>query len=48
MLASVIWFSTLGLGARYLTPVFAKPRAWQILDGIIALVMWALAASLFT
>ncbi|MFS2004742.1 LysE/ArgO family amino acid transporter [Duganella sp. CT11-25] len=48
MLASVIWFSTLGLGARYLTPVFAKPRAWQILDGIIALVMWTLAASLFT
>ncbi len=47
MLASIIWFSTLGLGARYLTPVFAKPRAWQILDGIIALVMWALAISLF-
>lgn len=47
MLASAIWFSTLGLGARYLTPLFAKPRAWQILDGIIALVMWMLAASLF-
>lgn len=47
MLASVLWFSGLGLGARYLTPVFAKPRAWQILDGVIALVMWALAVSLF-
>ena len=47
MLASAIWFSTLGLGARYLTPLFAKPQAWQILDGIIALVMWTLAASLF-
>jgi L-lysine exporter family protein LysE/ArgO len=47
MLASVLWFSTLGLGARYLTPVFAHPRSWQILDAIIALVMWALAISLF-
>ncbi|OFA02602.1 LysE/ArgO family amino acid transporter [Duganella sp. HH101] len=47
MLASLLWFSSLGLGARYLTPVFANPRAWQILDGLIALVMWALAISLF-
>jgi L-lysine exporter family protein LysE/ArgO len=47
MLASMLWFSGLGLGARYLTPVFAKPRAWQILDGIIAVVMWTLAVSLF-
>ena len=48
MLASLLWFSSLGLGARYLTPVFSRPRAWQILDGVIALVMWALAISLFT
>ncbi|GJJ01075.1 amino acid transporter [Duganella rhizosphaerae] len=47
MLASLLWFSSLGFGARYLTPVFAKPRAWQILDGVIALVMWGLAISLF-
>jgi L-lysine exporter family protein LysE/ArgO len=47
MLASTIWFSSLGLGARYLTPIFSRPTAWRILDGIIALVMWALAISLF-
>lgn len=47
MLSSIIWFSGLGLGARYLTPVFARPRSWQILDAIIALVMWILAVSLF-
>jgi L-lysine exporter family protein LysE/ArgO len=47
MLASTLWFSTLGLGARYLTPIFSRPSAWRILDGIIALVMWALAVSLF-
>jgi L-lysine exporter family protein LysE/ArgO len=47
MLASTLWFSGLGVGARYLAPVFARARAWQILDGIIALVMWTIAASLF-
>lgn len=47
MLASAIWFCSLGLGARYLTPVFSRPGAWRILDGIIAVVMWLLAISLF-
>jgi L-lysine exporter family protein LysE/ArgO len=47
MLASALWFSGLGFGARYLAPLFARPRAWQILDGVIAIVMWAIAASLF-
>ncbi|WP_343728786.1 LysE/ArgO family amino acid transporter [Duganella sp.] len=47
MLASVIWFSSLGLGARYLTPLFSCPNAWRILDIIITLIMWTLAISLF-
>ena len=47
MLASIIWFSSLGFGARFLIPVFARPRAWQILDGVIAVVMWMLAVTLF-
>ena len=47
MIASVIWFSSLGFGARFLIPVFARPRAWQILDGVIAVVMWVLAVTLF-
>lgn len=47
MLASLLWFTSLGFGARYLTPVFARPRAWQVLDAVIALVMWGLAISLF-
>ncbi len=45
-LASVAWFATLGFGARYLRPVFARPRAWQVLDAVIAVVMTALAVSL--
>lgn len=46
MLGSVIWFSTLGFGARLLDPVFKKPSAWRVLDAIIAVVMFALGMSL--
>ena len=42
ILASCIWFSTLGFGARMLRPFFARPRSWQILDSIIAVVMIAI------
>jgi L-lysine exporter family protein LysE/ArgO len=45
-LGSVLWFSALGFGARLLRPVFAKPVAWRVLDGIIAIVMIAIAVSL--
>jgi L-lysine exporter family protein LysE/ArgO len=41
--ASVLWFSSLGYGARLLAPVFARPRAWQWLDGAIGVTMWVLA-----
>lgn len=46
MTASVVFFFSLGYGARILSPVFARPRAWQALDLVIALVMWAIAAKL--
>lgn len=46
MLGSVIWFSTLGFGARLLDPVFKKPSAWRVLDAIIAVVMFSLGTSL--
>ena len=44
--ASIVWFTGLGYGARFLRPVFARPLSWRILDGIIAVVMTALAVSL--
>lgn len=43
---SAAWFSGLGFGARLLRPVFARPAAWRVLDGVIAVVMTALAATL--
>ncbi|MCW2679757.1 MAG: Lysine efflux permease [Frankiales bacterium] len=43
---SVLWFSALGAGARLLRPVFARPAAWRVLDGGIAVVMALLAVGL--
>lgn len=44
--ASLLWFSLLGFGARWLAPWFARPRAWQVLDALIGVTMWVLAALL--
>lgn len=46
VMGSFVFFFSLGYGARFLTPLFAKPFAWQILDGVIAVTMWAIAAKL--
>jgi L-lysine exporter family protein LysE/ArgO len=44
--ASLLWFCALGFGARWLAPLFAKPRAWQVLDILIGLTMWAMSVML--
>jgi L-lysine exporter family protein LysE/ArgO len=44
--ASLLWFSALGFGARWLAPWFARPRAWQVLDALIGLTMCLLSALL--
>ncbi|MCE2781096.1 LysE/ArgO family amino acid transporter [Limnohabitans sp.] len=41
--ASLLWFSALGFGARWLAPWFARPRAWQVLDALIGLTLWVLS-----
>lgn len=43
---SMIWFASLGFGARLLRPLFSKPASWRILDALIAIIMAAIAASL--
>lgn len=45
-MASLLWFGALGFGARWLAPWFARPRAWQVLDLLIGLTMWALSGLL--
>jgi L-lysine exporter family protein LysE/ArgO len=44
--ASFTFFFALGYGASLLRPLFARPRAWRILDALIGVVMLALAAKL--
>ena len=44
--ASFVFFYSLGFGSRILIPVFEKPRAWQILEVFIGLLMLTLGASL--
>ncbi|MBS1183216.1 MAG: amino acid transporter [Proteobacteria bacterium] len=46
MTASFAFFFSLGYGAAWLRPIFAKPAAWRMLEGAIAAIMWAIAGSL--
>jgi L-lysine exporter family protein LysE/ArgO len=45
-LGSVLWFSALGFGARFASPLLALPRAWQVLDVLIGLTMLGIALML--
>lgn len=44
--ASFVFFFSLGYGARLLRGIFEKPRAWQVLEILIGIVMWSIAAKL--
>ncbi|GAB3601460.1 LysE/ArgO family amino acid transporter [Microbacterium tumbae] len=46
ILASGLWFTALGFGARYLSGWLDSPRSWRILDALIAVIMIAIAISL--
>ena len=46
VLASITFFFSLGYGARLLGPLFVRPASWRILDAVIALTMWSIAANL--
>lgn len=43
---SLLWFFSLGYGARLLIPLFKRPITWRILDTGIGIVMWLIAFSL--
>jgi len=44
--ASMLFFFSLGYGARLLAPYMKSPHTWRILDGLIGLTMFAIAAKL--
>ena len=48
VLASYVFFFSLGYGARLLAPVMQSATAWRRLDLLIGVVMWALAIKLVT
>ena len=45
-LGSLVFFTSLGFGARFLAPVFANVTAWVVLEAVIGLTMWTIAAML--
>jgi len=45
-IASVVWFSTIGFGARAASHLMSKPIFWRILDISIALIMFSIALTL--
>lgn len=46
ILSSFVFFFSLGYGAAVLSPIFARRRAWQVLDIVIGIVMLGIAAKL--
>jgi L-lysine exporter family protein LysE/ArgO len=44
--SSLTFFASLGYGARLLAPVFANPKAWVVLEVVVGLTMWTIAAAL--
>lgn len=43
MLASAVWFSGIGFGARAASRFMARPVFWRILDSLIAAIMFSIA-----
>lgn len=46
IVGSILWFSSLGFGARALAPLLDRPKVWQSVDLAIAVIMVILAISL--
>ncbi len=46
VVASLVWFTGLGVGARAAHRLLARPRSWQVLDALIGLTMLAVAVLL--
>jgi L-lysine exporter family protein LysE/ArgO len=44
--ASLLWFSTLAIGAAWLAPWLARPTTWRLLDLMVAVMMFSVAAQL--
>jgi L-lysine exporter family protein LysE/ArgO len=45
MTASLVWFVSIGYGARFLAPLFRKASAWRLLDGATGGMVLLVAAT---
>jgi L-lysine exporter family protein LysE/ArgO len=45
-LGSLVFFCALGFGARLLAPLMGSSKAWRVLDILVGMTMWAIAALL--
>ena len=46
VLASLVFFSALAFAARLMLPLMSKRHAWRVIDGVIAGIMFMLAAGM--
>lgn len=46
MLASFVWFTSVGYGAKAASSLMSKPIFWRILDTVIAVIMFGIAITL--
>lgn len=44
--ASILWFGMLAWGGSALAPILSRPLAWRIIDGVIGVMMTAIALHL--
>jgi L-lysine exporter family protein LysE/ArgO len=45
-IGSLVFFCSLGFGARILAPVMGSSKAWRVLDVLVGVTMWTIAALL--
>ena len=48
MLASFVFFFSLGYAAAWLRPIFARPLSWRVLEVIVGVTMWVIAYKLLS
>ncbi len=44
--ASLCWFFLLAQCGKWLAPVFSRPRAWQVLNVLVCIIVWFIAFGL--
>ena len=45
-IGSLVFFCSIGFGARILAPVMVSSKAWRVLDVLVGVTMWTIAAML--